>query len=295
MSERAREALWGAVDLHCHSAPNPIPRIFDHVEAARDAGRLGMQAILVKSHHHNTVMDIQAMAPQLKDIETKVYGGVALNDQVGGINPYAVEMCLRMGGRAVWFPTLSSCRHIEHVKNGGRFPQANIEITSTQISPRDDGGELTDDTHHVLDLIVEQDALLSAGHLPPEDIGPLFAEASQRGIERMIISHPNNRVMRLSIDDARPFVELGGYLEHEISMYDPQVERVQSTPEVLMEWVTQIGPERTVLASDLGQLGRPLPVDAYLRVGEALLELGLPAQDLRRIAVDNPAFLLGIA
>lgn len=295
MGTRAEEAMWGAVDLHCHSGPNPIPRIFDHVEAAQDAARLGMRAMLVKSHHHNTVMDLLAMGPQLDELDVAVYGGVALNSQVGGINPYAVEMCLRMGGRAVWFPTISSIRHIEHLRHGGGFPRASVEITSTPVSPTDDTGVLTAETHHVLDLIVEQNALLSAGHLPPEDIAPLLTEASRRGINRMIISHPNNKVMRLTVDEARPFVDLGAYLEHEVSMYDPGMERAQSTPEVLMEWITAIGPDRTVLASDLGQVGRPLPVDAFVRVGEALLDLGLSTTDLRRMAVDNPSHLLGVA
>lgn len=295
MVARATEAMWGAVDLHCHSGPNPIPRIFDHVEAATDGARLGMQAILVKSHHHNTVMDLLAMGDRLEPLATAVFGGVALNSQVGGINPYAVEMSLRMGGRAVWFPTISSSRHLEHLRHGGGFPQASVEITSMPVSPLDGAGQLRSEVHHVLDLVVENDAMLSAGHLAPEEIGPLFTEAASRGIARLVISHPNNKVMRLAIDDTRPFVELGAYLEHEVSMYDPGMERAQSTPEVLMEWITAIGPERSVLASDLGQIGRPRPVDSLLRVGEALLDLGLSDADLRRISVDNPAFLLGIA
>ena len=295
LTARAEEAMWGAVDLHCHSGPNPIPRIFDHVEAARDAARLGMRAMLVKSHHHNTVMDLLAMADQLDALDTEVYGGVALNSQVGGINPYAVEMSLRMGGRAVWFPTISSIRHIEHLQHGGGFPQASVEITSTPVSPTDDDGVLTADSRHVLDLIVENEALLSAGHLPPEDILPLLTEAADRGITRMVLSHPNNKVMRLTVDDVRPFVALGCTIEHEVSMYDPGMERAQSTPEVLMEWITAIGPADTILASDLGQVGRPLPVDSFLRVGQALLDLGLSDADLRRISVDNPARRLGVS
>ncbi|MGO1174464.1 MAG: DUF6282 family protein, partial [Actinomycetaceae bacterium] len=95
------DVLDGAVDLHCHSGPNPFAREFDHVEAARDAERLHMRGILVKSHHHNTVMDLLAMKRELAEVSTPVFGGIALNAQVGGINPYAVAMCLRMGGRAV--------------------------------------------------------------------------------------------------------------------------------------------------------------------------------------------------
>jgi hypothetical protein len=37
-----------------------------------------------------------------------------------------------------------------------------------------------------------------------------------------------------------------------------------------------------------------MPVDSFVRVGGALLDLGLPEKDLQRIVRDNPAFLLGL-
>lgn len=296
MSERAQEAMWGAVDLHCHSGPNPIPRLFDHVGAATDGQRLGMQGILAKSHHHNTVMDLLAMRSQLEPLTTKIYGGVALNSQVGGINPYVVEMSLRMGGRAVWLPTISSIRHIDHLAHGGFFPPTDIDISVERVTPLDDDGSVSAATQHVLDLVIENNVLLSAGHLPPEEIAPVFTAAHERGVERMMLSHPNNKLMKLTLDETRAVADLGAFIEHEVSMYDPGMAKPPQQPvEVLMEWITEIGPERTVLASDLGQMGRPLPVDALLRVGGLLLDLGLSDADLRRIAVDNPAYLLGIS
>jgi hypothetical protein len=48
------------------------------------------------------------------------------------------------------------------------------------------------------------------------------------------------------------------------------------------------------MASDLGQKDRPLPVDSYIRVATALLDLGLDESSLRQIFCDNPAFLLGL-
>src|SRR6186713_708209 len=55
------KVLDGTVDLHCHSGPSPFPRRLDHVEASYDGARINMRAILCKSHHHNTVMDLLAM------------------------------------------------------------------------------------------------------------------------------------------------------------------------------------------------------------------------------------------
>lgn len=284
------ELLRGAVDLHCHSGPNPFAREFDHVEAARDAERLQMRGILVKSHHHNTVMDLLAMKRELAETSTPVFGGVALNAQVGGVNPYAVAMSLRMGGRAVWFPTFSSRCHCENDHHG--FPESEIEIPNRIVDVVDAEGKLIPEAYEVIDLIVESDALMSAGHVKPEEARLLFQAGREQGVRRMIISHPN------FVIDADPstcleLVELGAYIEHEVGMYDPKGFR-KWDPAQLLDWIRKIGPDNTVLSSDLGQRGRPMPVDAFMRVGQALLDLGLGVDELRQVTQHNAAFLLGL-
>lgn len=285
--------LHGLVDLHCHSGPNPLPRRFDHAEAAADGARLGMRAFLAKSHHHNTVMDLLAMRDRLAGLSTAVYGGIALNNMVGGINPYAVELCLRMGGRCVWFPTISSSAHIAHRNAGGGFPKPTIPLTIEQVDVRGPDGALIPEVGQVLDVVAEAGALVSAGHMAPGDILEVFAAARDRGVRRLVVSHPNF-VIGSDPDQCREFVELGAYIEHETSMYDSEVAQAKGTPDVLLNWIERVGPEHTVLASDLGQAGRPMPVDSYIRVGSALLDLGLPEKELRQIACVNPAHLLGL-
>ena len=284
--------LRGSVDLHCHSGPSPFPRELDHVEAAADGDRLEMRAILVKSHHHSTVMDLLAMRDRLAKVNTKAYGGIALNSQVGGINPYAVAMALRMGGRAVWFPTFDSGRHIECHPEGDGFPTAAVPVPSRRVDFTDDAGELIPEAYQVLDHVVEAGALLSGGHNTPEQITRLFTAAKERGVRRMVINHPNF-VIGAEPAQCLELVSLGAYVEHEWGMYDPQGYR-KWDPRQLMDWISRIGPEHTVLASDMGQAGRPRPVDALLRVSAALLDLGLPERDLQRMTRDNPGFLLGL-
>ncbi|WP_062352119.1 DUF6282 family protein [Herbidospora yilanensis] len=286
-------ALHGLVDLHCHSGPNPLPRRFDHVAAAEDGARLGMRALLAKSHHHNTVMDLLAMRDRLAPLPTKVYGGIALNNQVGGVNPFAVELSLRMGGKCVWFPTISSSAHIDHHNSGGGFPTPTIPLSVERVDVRGPDGALLPAVGKVLDLVAEAGALVSAGHLPPGDILEVFAAAKDRGVRRLVVSHPNF-VIGSDPAQCREFTALGAYIEHETSMYDPEVAQRKGTPEQLLAWIEQVGPEHTVLASDLGQAGRPMPVDSFIRVGGALLDLGLPEKDLRTIVRANPSYLLGL-
>ncbi|WP_236796496.1 DUF6282 family protein [Amycolatopsis sp. GM8] len=285
--------LRGSVDLHCHSGPSPFPRRFDHVEAARDAQeRLGMRAIVVKSHHHNTVMDVLAMAPRLRELSTQVFGGIALNSFVGGLNPHAVRMSLRMGGKVVWFPTMSSGRHIECHPEGSGFPTETVPLTCERIDIVDERGELKPEVGEILDVIGETGALLSGGHMYPEYIRQLFEAAGRKGIRRLIVNHPNF-VIGAEPEQCLEFVRLGAFIEHEVGMYDTEG-NMRWDPKLLLDWISRIGPEHTVLSSDLGQATNPAPVDAYLRVCGALLDLGLPEKDLQRMTRDNPSYLLGL-
>ncbi|WP_375002799.1 DUF6282 family protein [Aeromicrobium sp. CTD01-1L150] len=278
------------MDLHCHSGPNPFAREFDHVEAAHDGERLSMRGILVKSHHHNTVMDLLAMKRELAEARTPVFGGVAMNAQVGGINPYAVAMSLRMGGRAVWFPTFSSRCHCENEHHG--FPESEYDIPNQIIDVVDADGRLVPEAHDVIDLVVEHDVLLSAGHVKPEEAALIFDAARDRGVRRMIISHPNF-VIDADPSTCRELADGGVYIEHEVGMYDPQGFR-KWDPAGLLDWIRTVGPDRTVLSSDLGQRGRPMPVDAFQRVGRELLQRGLSVAELRQVTCNNAAFLLGL-
>jgi hypothetical protein len=284
--------LDGLVDMHVHSGPSPFPRRFDHVEAAQDGARIGLRAMVAKSHHHNTQMDILAMKDRFAGVAAQAYGGIALNSTVGGLNVHAVRMCLRMGGKVVWFPTISSGRHIDCHPEDGAFPTTTVPLTLERIDIVDDSGALKTEAGEILDEIKEQEAVVNGGHMYPEYIHTLFVAAKERGITRMVVSHPDF-VIGAEPDLCRELIDLGAYVEHEVGMYDPEGNQ-KWDPENLMTWIETLGPEHTVLASDFGQAANPKPVDAWLRVSEALLDLGLPEKDLRRMACDNPAYLLGL-
>ncbi|HWC78863.1 MAG TPA: DUF6282 family protein [Pseudonocardiaceae bacterium] len=294
MSQRPAVAsvLDGLVDMHVHSGPSPFPRRFDHVEAAQDGARIGLRAMVAKSHHHNTQMDILAMKGRFADVAATAYGGIALNSTVGGLNIHAVRMCLRMGGKVVWFPTISSGRHIECHPEDGAFPTTTVPLTLERIDIVDENGTLKPEAAEILDEIKEQEAVVNGGHMYPEYIRTLFQAANERGMTRMVVSHPDF-VIGAEPGLCRELIELGAYIEHEVGMYDPEGTQ-KWDPKKLLNWIEQLGPEHTVLASDFGQKANPKPVDAWLRVSEALLDLGLSEKDLQTMVRDNPAYLLNL-
>lgn len=287
------KALDGTVDLHCHSGPSPFPRRLDHVEASYDGARINMRGILVKSHHHNTVMDVLAMKGQLKDAPTPVYGGVALNSEVGGINPSAVALAINMGGRCVWGPTVSAKQHICAHSHGDGFPSATGELYEKEVSIYDASGAVSAETHLVLQLVADAGIMISGGHLDGPAMTEFFQVAHDKGVRRMMLHHPDY-IVNVADDLIETMLGLGVFVEHDLAMYHPEVTAVGWPIEKLVNWIRKIGPERTVINSDLGQQGNPLPVDAYLSIVQQLLDHGIPAADVRQMICHNTAYLLGL-
>jgi hypothetical protein len=288
--------LEGAIDMHCHSGPSPFPRRLDHVEAARMAERAGMRAIVVKSHHHSTVMDVRAMAPLLNGCSVQVFGGIALNPQVGGLNPAAVDMALKMGGKVVWFPTMSSRRHVEHVRAHPdlKFPKASVMLERTEaIDIRTPDGDLRPEVHTILRLIKEAGAVVSGGHMSPDEITLLMEAATKAGITRLLVSHPEY-VIEATKEQVTRYADLGANIEHCLCMYDDESEFYHWDVHVLKEWIDLVGADRTSLGSDLGQVNNPFPVDSFKKMLSKLLDVGVSEGDLRKMVATNPARLLGL-
>lgn len=287
------KVLEGAVDLHCHSGPSPFPRRFDHVEASHDGARIALRAILCKSHHHNTVMDLLAMRTQLADAPTPMYGGVALNSEVGGINPSAVAVAISMGGRCVWGPTVSAAQHIAAHSHDDGFPSATGNLHEKEESIFDASGAVSKETDLVTRLIGEADILLTGGHLDGASMTEFFRTASRNGVRRLLLHHPDF-IVEAAETDIEEMLGLGAFVEHELSMYHPDVPAPDWKIDRLVGWIDKIGPERTVISSDLGQQGSPLPVDAYLLIVQQLLDHGVTEAAVRQMICRNPAYLLGL-
>jgi hypothetical protein len=293
---RTAALLEGAVDLHVHPAPSPLPRRMDGAEAARLAGETGFDAIVVKSHHHSTVMDVLALEQAGVDHgSAKLFGGVALNGPVGGINPKAVDLALKMGGKIVWFPTIGSENHIRHHAEHPnlKFPKLAVHLEPEEpIEVMGEDGRVLDDVYKILEAIKEHDAILASGHMAPHQITAVFEAAREVGVRRMLVNHPNF-VIEASFDDARRWVELGAYIEHSLCMYDEESAFYHWELDTLVEWIEAVGPERSTLGSDLGQMNNPLPTDSFRKIVSRLLERGVSEDTVRTMVARNPAELLG--
>jgi hypothetical protein len=288
-----RDLLSDAVDLHVHPAPSPYPRRLTVAEAAGDAGAAGMRAIVIKSHHNATASDAAGANGVDGGGRAEVFGGIVLNSYVGGFNADAVNVALNLGGRVVWLPTVSSPLHLARENEVG-FPTATTRLRPARpVSAWTRNGSLHPSVKAVLREVAAADAVLASGHLDPDSIIAIFEEARRLGVRRLLVNHPNF-IVDASHAQVRKMVDLGAYVEHASCHYDTRSHYVNFTAETLARWIRAIGPERSVLASDLGQADNPLPANSLLVVGRLLRSFGFTTRELRALTVHNPAAVLGL-
>ena len=283
------ELLVGAVDMHTHPAPSPFPRRISILDAARDAAGAGFRAIVCKSHHESTQPMILALKPAgLDDIDIEVIGGIALNRAVGGINPYAVELTLKTGGRVVWFPTLSSAAHVSHEHSAdSTFSNAAIRLRPDEPqSLLDDDGKLRPAVHEVLEIIAAEEGVLNCGHVGADEIDLLIPAARQAGVERIVVSHPSF-VVGATPERTKEWVGQGAKIEQCIA-----VDRKRMAPGQLATYIDAVGVDNTIISSDFGQQKNPLPVTGYRRIVRQFLDAGRSADDVRKLVGANATQLL---
>jgi hypothetical protein len=286
--------LVGGVDLHTHPGPSPFPRRMSILDAATDAATVGFRAIVCKSHHHSMQSDILALRTAgLTETGVQAFGGVALNRTVGGLNPYAVELALRMGGRVVWFPTISSTAHLDYHQHNhnSSFPVAGIPLRENEpIRVVGDDGALVPEAQDILSVIAQESAILNCGHLPADEIDVLIPAAVAAGVERIVVSHPDF-IVGGDPERVGRWCRQGAYVEHCLAMV---VKNPADTAgvEKVASFLRETGVGHTIFSSDLGQKNNPLPMTAYRRMVRRMLDAGTPEDDIRAMVGGNAAQLL---
>ena len=290
--------LEGAVDLHCHSGPSVMPRYFDHCDAMEEASSVGMRALLIKDHYYSATPVTELLNKRFAHLKVTLLSGVPLNNTSGGLNIYAVEHGIKLGAKLVWMPTFSSKNHLDHHKQDEQFKDKFPQTKKTMLEPTpltvlDSQGKLLPEVLPILDMIAENDIVLSSGHLHISEIWPLFEEAKRRGVTRLLCNHPTY-VIDATLDDIKRLVSMGVYVEHSMCMFVPGSKFKFYDPVELQAMILAGTVDRTILGSDLGQLGNPRLVDGFRNVIETCLDLGYGEADVRKMVSTNAATLVGL-
>jgi hypothetical protein len=270
--------LEGIIDIHAHVGPATqlsISRSLDAIEAAQLAQRHGMRALVFKQHYLETASWAYLVSRMVPGI--KLFGGIALNRSVGGLNPNAVEQVATFAGgfgRVVFMPTFES----QHYN-----PNSPIAV------PISKNGQLLPAVHEVLKVMAKYDMALSTGHSSPQESLMLIKAAKAAGVNRIFVQHPIMPRVGMTIETQKEAAKMGALLEYVLgeAMNAKEFEHWS-------EGIKAVGSENVVIGSDLGQWGRALPTDGYKLTIPRLLKAGFSRAQIDTMMKTNPARLIGL-
>lgn len=275
------QTLQGVVDIHAHADPDSVPRSIDALALVKLAKNSGFRGLVLKNHYEPTASWAAMARAQTPGID--VFGGIALNRSVGGINAAAVERMSRVyggWGRIVWMPTYDSENHVKTSREKRPF---------VPISRR---GMLLGPVLDLLDVVAKHNLILATGHSTPAENFMLIREAQKRHIANIVVTHGMLAPVSMSVDQMREAGERGAMIEFVGNAVVGQTKSF--TFEQYAAAMRKIGFEHCILSSDFGQKGNPLHTDGLLQVFEGLRKAGLKPEEIEMMVKQNPARLLGL-
>ncbi len=267
------------IDTHFHSGPDVFGRSLDDEQGAQLYRDNGMGGVVLKNHVTSTADRAWFVRKHLTGI--KVFGGIALNSAVGGINPDAVQWMWRMQGgygRCVWFPTIDSDHHVKHF---GDAPEG-IKVVGTD-------GKVLPAVHRVLKICAQQKLVVNTGHLSSREALAVIAAARDAGVDRIIVTHAQFEVVNLSLEEMKQAAAMGAKMELCAAgpLMGPQAHlpwmrawrqvRIQESAQAIQT----IGAEHFVLGTDLGQSGNPSHADGLQMFVAELLAQGVTKEQIK--------------
>ncbi len=287
------ELLRGAIDMHAHTHPALFRRPLDDADLAKIAIDYGMRGLVLKDHDSSTT----GRAYHVRKIYTEIelVGGIVLNRSVGGIDPHVVQAALHYGAKVVWMPSNHSKWHADYfdMPDYPQLGRMQKQLPGEGVTVFDGEGRLKPEALTILDLVAEAGACLATGHLSLAEIRALLDEANARGVEKFLVTHANWALCKLELDVQRELIEKGAYLEYvAVSCVSPIF--YEQSPTELAAWIAELGGDRLVLSSDLGQASAAPHPEGLRMLLTSLLDAGAPYDELEKMTKANPATLLDL-
>lgn len=277
--------LDDAIDSHVHASPDLAPRSLDIKEAVSQADKAGMGGIMYLNHYFDTTPISIVMDNQFNDIDVR--GGIKLNHSVGGLNPAAVETCVKLGGAKIDMPTLDSSNELSA---RGKNQAKGISILKN--------GRLKPEVEEILDIISTTETTVVTGHLSIDEIRKLIHKCEEYYITAPVISHPKTPSIDMPIGTQKELVESGALVEYcfantteLLANQYPNWNGISSKD--IFSDAAEIGVDNVILSTDLGQPGNPNPVEGFRQFISDGFDYGFTIPDLEKMVRDNPRKVYG--
>ena len=320
--ELSQQLLQGAIDIHVHATPHlpSSPRRLDPVQAAIQARDAGMQAIVL--------MDVFQMSNGVAWIvnravpDFRVYGGLILNTACGGLNPRAVKTAIGYGDGAKFVSFGAHSTFFQASREGrivdGEFtplmdlyPDFKREEVDRAIRIPVEG-PIGRDLEEILRLISDNPhVFLNTGHVSADEAIRLVDLSHECGIKNVLVATAVTQIA--STEQLQYMAGKGAFIEYTLGAYshttsipkthyyleleyaaDEETGEVSGSLRKAAEQIQEVGADHCIIATDFGGYTLPDPVEGLREFIASLLDLGIPADDVRKLAKSNPEKLLGL-
>lgn len=283
-----KQIIKQAIDIHVHIGPEIIPRKYTVAELVKtEKDKLG--GAVLKNHFYPS-------SPLIKETTSdslKLFGGVVLNNFVGGLNPEAIYSASLLSDNPimVWFPTLNAKNFLD---------KSDFEIAPEWVNNKNFKGRSSREVKPVvieepqlslvLKTIEETGAVLATGHLSWQESVELVNKAREIGIKKIVVTHPIYQRINMPIDIQKQLASEGVFIEQSYSMYS--IDKISI--DAIASQIKAIGAQSVILSSDVGQPFSLSPSQALTNFAQLLNNEGLTKKQLYQMLVTNPKKLLGI-
>lgn len=289
-----REILRGIIDIHVHAGPSVANRALDAVEMLKVAEKAGYAGFLVKDHYFPSILGTKMVEKHFGNGTCKVYGSMALNNSIGLFNLKAVDTARQMDTKIIYFPTVSTKKHIDDHKKGGFVGAGNSAVSETPVVYVDENGNMDEKAIEILKYMAEHDMVLGTGHGNLWEIDHLVDKAVELGVKRILVNHPHYNV-GASYEHMVKWANMGAFIELNVCVFESG-SRIGNVKDIVAkEMIDACGADRIILDSDMGQNGNGCPVEGMFNFISLLVEeYGVTEEQINIMAKKNPAKLLNL-
>ena len=322
--ELTKELLQGSIDIHVHATPHlpSSPRRLDPIEAAIQARDAGMRTIVLMDVFQMSNGIAWMVNRMVKDF--KVYGGLILNTVYGSLNPRAVKTAVSYGDGAKFISFGTHSTHYQASREGrlvdGKFmplselyPEFKKEEVdkAIRIPVSGEPGPAIDEILRI--IAANPHIFMNTGHVSPEEAIRLVELGQEYGIKNMLVATAVTKAA--TTEQLDYMVKKGAFIEYTLAAYThttpipkthyyPELEyaaidegmggEVSGGIRLAAEQIQQLGAANCIIGTDFGVYTLPEPVEGLREFISALMDLGMPIDDIKKLVQTNPAKLLGL-
>lgn len=288
----SKKLMRGAIDTHIHANPSIKKLNSSAYHVAKDAKRAGMRAIVFKCSRFPTAGYAYLLSQAIKGLN--IFGMLVLNKFIGGLNIAAVQEAIMIGEgnpgqytKIISMPTVSA-QGFEGM--AGSVPGAVSVLQNGKLVPQ---------IKEICKIVAQFNLALATGHLIYDEIVAVINEARNQGVEKIIVTHPQDIIPLLSTNQQVALAKMGAYMEvcycQGTQYYREKYKHYDYTPDKLVQDIKEVGVENCIFATDFGADPgtNPPPVEGLRMFIENMLNYGLSVKEIETMKA-NSAKILGI-